>query len=79
VSRFVATPLIFALSSGHSDITWFRPWSTIAIGIHLDRAKRKNSIPKVAQATGAVEVFDPRSGILGPTSQRASACKDVHE
>jgi hypothetical protein len=25
-------------------------------------------IPKVAQTTGTVYVFDPRSGILGPTS-----------
>jgi len=30
VSRYVATPLIVALSSGHSAITRFRPWSPIA-------------------------------------------------
>jgi len=28
--RYVATPLIVALSLGHSDITRFRPWSPIA-------------------------------------------------
>jgi len=30
VSRYTATPLIVALSPGHSDITRFRPWSPIA-------------------------------------------------
>jgi hypothetical protein len=43
VSRYVANPLIFALSPGHSDITRFRQSSPIAAGNHLDRAKRKNS------------------------------------
>jgi len=43
VSRYGATPLIVALSPGHSDITRFRPWSPIATGNHLDRAGRKNS------------------------------------
>jgi len=38
VSRYAATPLIVALSPGHSDITTFRPWSPIATGNHLDRA-----------------------------------------
>jgi len=42
VSRYAATPLIVALSTGHSDITTFRPWSPIATGNHLDRAE-KNS------------------------------------
>jgi hypothetical protein len=35
--------------------------------------------PNVAQTTGTVDVFDPRSGILGPTLQRDSACPNVHE
>jgi len=30
VSRYAATPLIVALSPGHSDITRFRPWSPVA-------------------------------------------------
>jgi hypothetical protein len=34
--------------------------------------------PKVAQTTG-IDVSDLRSGILGPTLQRASACPDLHE
>jgi len=63
-SRYAATPFIVALSPGHSDITRFRPWSPIAKGNHLDRAEK---IPKVVQTTGTVDVFDPRSGISGPT------------
>ena len=63
MSRYAATPLIVALSPGHSDIiTRFRPWSPIATGNHLDRAEK---IPNVAQTTGTVDVFDPRSGISG--------------
>ena len=76
VSRYAATPLIVALSLCHSDIIRFRPWSTIATGNHLDRAEK---IPKEAQTTGTVDVFDPRSGVSGPTSQRASACPNLHE
>jgi len=36
-------------------------------------------IPKVAQTIGAVDVFDRRSVISGPTSQRAYACPNLHE
>ena len=73
--RYAATPLIGALSPGHSDITRFRPWSPIATGSHMDRAGK---IPKFSQ-TGTVDVFDPRSGISGPTSRRTSACPNLHE
>jgi len=76
VSRYAATQLIVALSPGHSDITRFRPWSPITTENRLDRAEE---IPKVAQTTGTVDVFDPRSGISGPTSRGASACPNVHE
>jgi len=76
VSHYPATPLNVALSPGHSDITRFRPWSPIATGNHLDCAEK---IPKVAQMTGIIDVFDPHSGILGPTSWRASACPNLHE
>jgi len=76
VSRYAATPLIVALSPGHSDITRFRPWSPIATGNHLDRPEKN---PKVAQTTGTVDVFDPRSGISGPASRRASVCPNLHE
>jgi hypothetical protein len=55
--------MIVALSPGHSDITRFRPWSTIATGYHLDHAE---NISKSAQTTGTIDVFDPRSGISGP-------------
>jgi len=76
VSRYAATPLIVALSPGHSDITRFRPWSPIATGNHLVRAEK---IRKFAQTTGTADVFDSRSGISGPTSRRASACPKLHE
>jgi len=76
VSRYAATPLIVALSPGHSDITRFRPWSPVATGNNLDRAKK---FPKVAQMTGTIDVFDPRSGILGPTSRGASTFPNLHE
>jgi len=76
VSRYAATPLIVALPTGHSDITRFRPWSPVAKVNHFDRAEK---IPKVAQTTGTVDVFDPRSGISGPTPPRASACPNLHE
>ena len=75
-SRYAATPLIVVLSPGHSDKTSFRPWSPIATGNHLDR---DDKIPEVAQTTGTVDVFDPRSGISVPTSRRASACPDLNE
>ena len=75
VSRYGATPLIVGLFPGHSDITRFRPWSPIAARNYLNRAEK---IPNVAQKTGTVDVFDPRSGISGPTSRRASACPNLH-
>ena len=54
MSRYAATPLIVALSPGHSDITMFRPWLPIATGNHLDLAE---IIPKFAQTTGIVDVI----------------------
>ena len=72
MSPYAATPLIVALSLGHR----LRPWSPIVTGNHLDCAEK---IPKVAQTTGTVNVFDQRSGISGPTSRRASACPGLHE
>ena len=74
MSRNAATPLIVALSPGHSDISRFRPWSPIATGNHLNRAEK---IPKLAGTTGTVDVFDMRSGISGPTSHRASSCPNL--
>ena len=76
VSRYTATPLIVALSPGHSDITLLRPWSPIATGNYLDRTEK---IPKFAQTTGTVDVFYPRSGISGPTSRRATGCPNLLE
>ena len=76
MSRYAATPLTVAVSPGLSDIPRFRSWSLIETGNHLDSAEK---IPNVAQTTGTVDVFDPRSGISGPTSRRASACPNLHE
>ena len=76
MSSYSVTPLIVALSTGHSDITRFRPWSPIGTGNHLDRAEK---IPKFAQTTRTVDIFDPHSGISGPTSPRVSARPDLHE
>ena len=59
MNRYVAIPLIVALSPGHNDITRFHPWSPIATGNYLERAEK---IPNVAQTTGNVDVFDPPSG-----------------
>jgi len=54
VSHYAATPLIVALSTGHSDITMFCPWSPIATGNHLGCAEK---VPKVAQKTGMLTFF----------------------
>jgi len=62
---YAATPLVVALSLGHSDITRFCPWSPIATGNHLDHTK---IIPKFAQTTGTADIFDACSGVLGPMS-----------
>jgi len=76
VSRYAPTPFIVALSPGHSDITMFRLWSPIATENYLDRAE---NIPNIAQNSGNFDVFDPRSGISGPTSRRAATCPNLHE
>jgi len=54
VSRYATSPLIAALSPGHSDINRFRPWSPIATGNHSDRTEK---FPKITQTTGTVDVF----------------------
>ena len=76
VIRYAATPFIVALSLRHNDKTRFRPWSTIARGNHLEHDEK---IPYVAQTTCTVDVFDPHSGISGPSSRRASACPNLRE
>ena len=77
VSRYAAIPLIVAFSPGHSDITRFHPWSTIAPDRKSFGSRGKSF--KFAQTTGTVDVFEPRSGISGPTSRRASACPYLRE
>jgi hypothetical protein len=77
VSGYAATPLIAALSPGHSDITRFCPWSLLVTGVIWIMPNEK--IPKVAQMTGTIDVFDLHSGISGATSWRASTCPNLHE
>ena len=94
MSCYAATPLIVALSPGHTDTTRFRPFdrggrlasqgylfSVDKQNINCHRksfgSRRKNS--RFAQTTGTVDVFDPRSGISGPSSRSASACPNLHE
>jgi hypothetical protein len=63
VRRYAANPLIVPLSLGYSDITRFRPWTTIATGNHLDLAEK---FPKFVQTTVTDDVLYPRSGIWDP-------------
>ena len=71
MSRYVATPLIFALLPGHSDIIRFLSWSPIATGNHLDRAEK---VPNFAQMTGnfdfLLRVQPFRDPLLGAESFR---------
>ena len=64
MSRYATIPLTIASPPGYSDITRFRQFPPIATGNHLDRTEK---IPNVAQTNGTVDVFDPGSGISGPT------------
>ena len=43
MSRYATTPLIVALSPGHSDITTFHPWLPIAPDKKSFGSRRKNS------------------------------------
>jgi len=65
VSCYTTTPLIVALSPGHSDITRFHPWSPIATGNHLDRAKKIPKLLRLAPLTFLICVqalWDPLCG-----------------
>jgi hypothetical protein len=75
VNRHAATPLIAALSPGHSDINRFHPLSLISSRQDIIWIAPAEKIPKVAHTTGTVDVFDQRSGISGPTSRRAELIK----
>jgi len=67
VSRYAATPLIVVLSSCHSDITRFRPWSPIATGNYLDLAKKFHKLLRRLASTFLIRVqafWDPLRGEL---------------
>ena len=76
VSRSAFTPLTFALSPSHSEITRLRPWSPNATGNYLFSAEK---IPNLPHTSGTVDICDLRSGISGNTSRRASSCPNLHE
>jgi len=40
VNSYASTSFIVALSPGHSNITRFRPWSTIATENHFDSTEK---------------------------------------
>jgi len=67
VSRYAATLLIVALSPGHSEMTRFRPWSTITTDL-LNRAeKNPNYLRRLALLTFLIhfqEFRDPLRGEL---------------
>ena len=77
VGHYTATPLIVASTPGHSNITRFLPWSPIAPDRKSFGSRRK--ISKNCSEDWYRWLFDPRSGISGPTSRRASACPNLHE
>jgi len=66
VSRYVATPLIVALSPGHSDITRFRPWSPITTGNHSDRVEKiRNLLGRLAPLTFLIRAQAFRDPLRG--------------
>jgi len=66
MSRYAATPLIVALSPGHSDITRFRPWLPITTGNHLDRAEKiSNLLRRLAPLTFLIRVQAFRDPLRG--------------
>ena len=70
MSRYAATPLIVALSPGHSDIIRFRPWSPIATGNHLDRAEKiQNLFRRLALLTFSIRVQPFRDPLRGELPQ----------
>jgi len=68
VSRYAATPLIVALSPGHSDTTRtrFRSWSPIATGYHLDQTEKiPNLLRQLALLTFLIRVQAFRDPLRG--------------
>ena len=66
MSRYVATPLIVALSPCRSDITRFLPWSSVATGNHLDGAEKiPNLLRRLARFTFLIRVQAFRDPLRG--------------
>jgi hypothetical protein len=60
---------------------WYNQVSSMVINHNRKSfgSRRAEKIPTVVQMTGTTDVLHPCSGILGPTSQRASSCQILHE
>jgi len=66
----------FVSGSNWYNQVFFHGHQSRPIGNYLERAEK---IPNASNTSGTIEIFDPHSGISGPTSRRASACPDLHE
>ena len=79
VSHYAATPLIATFSPVYSDITRFRPWSSITTGNNLDSAKQ---IPKllrqVAPLTFLIHVQAFRDPLRGELPHVQNFMNDGH-
>jgi len=69
VNRYATTPLIFALSPGHSDINRFLPWSHIATGNHLDSAEK---FPDLLRGLATLTFFIRIQAFRGPLDEELS-------
>jgi len=76
MSRYAATPLIVALSPGHSDITRFRAWSPVVIENHLDRAEK--NFKSFSDDWHRWRLWSPFRH-FGTHLRRATACANLHE
>jgi len=66
VSRYASTTLIVVLSPSHSDITRFRPWSSIATGNNLDRVEKiPNFLKRLVPLKFLIRVQDFRDPLRG--------------
>jgi hypothetical protein len=67
VSRYTATPLIVALSPGHSDITSFIHGQQLRQEIIWISPSLKKFQKLLSRLTGIIDVFHQRSDIVGAT------------
>jgi len=68
----------------HSPVSHSLPIPYVTVCNHISTGLYLHAVypftpQERAYAIGTIDVFDPRSGISGPTSRRASACPNLHE